>query len=96
MVRQIFEVQAKCVDPSGGWVGSLPNYPKSFDSKNYNNDIDLTFKRAQGEFASVWSSMCQIDNRKMQCVMLLTADGIILDKKVLGAIPELPDPEPED
>ena len=87
MKRQIYVVESKCIDPSGGWVNSLS--AKSFDSRNYNNDIDLTLKRATGEFASVWSSMCGIDNRPLQVVMLMTADGFVIDKKVIGAIPDV-------
>jgi hypothetical protein len=29
----------------------------------------------------------------MQVVILMTADGFIIDKKVVGAIPDLPDEE---
>lgn len=28
--------------------------------------------------------------------MLMTADGFVIDKKVIGAIADLPDPEPEE
>lgn len=95
MKRQIYEVYAKVVDANGTY-NTLTGYPKSFDSKNYENDIDKTLLRATGEFADTWGAMCKIDTRQLQTVILMSADGFIIDKKTIGKIADLPDPETED
>ena len=74
-----------------GYVSNISGYPKTFDSHSYNDDIDLTLKKAQGAFAEAWSNACKIDNREIQTILLMTADGVILEKKVLGKLEELPD-----
>ena len=90
MKRQIYEVYAKIVDANGTY-NTLSGYPKVFDSRGYDNDIDKTLKRATGAFASCWSDMCSVDSRQLQMVMLMSADGFVIDKKVIGAIEDLPD-----
>lgn len=90
MKRQIFEVYAKVVDANGTY-NTLNSYPKTFDSRTYNNDIDKTLMRATSEFASTWSAMCLREDRQLQMVMLMTADGFVIDKKVIGKIADLPD-----
>lgn len=94
MERQIFEVYAKVVDANGSY-NTLTGYPKVFDSRSYDNDIDKTLKRATGEFADTWGAFCKRDDRQLQVVLLINAEGLILDRKSLGAIAPLPDPEPE-
>ncbi len=92
MQRQIFEVQSKTFSQSvGGYVSNLSGYPKTFDSHSYNDDIDLTLKKAQGAFAEAWSNACKVDNREIQTILLMTIDGVILEKRVLGKLEELPD-----
>ena len=94
MERQIFIVDAMIVDANGTF-NVLNGYPKTFDSKNYSNDIEKTRQRATGEFADTWGAFCKRDDRQLQTVMLMTADGYVIDKKALGKIADLPDPEPE-
>ena len=94
MQRVIYEVYAKVVDANGSY-NTLSGYPKAFDSRNYDNDPEKTLKRAQGEFAETWGTMCKRDDRQLQTVILMTADGFVLDRKADGAIAPLPDPEPE-
>lgn len=94
MLRQIFLVNAMVVDANGN-MSVLSGYPKSFDSKNYDNDIDKTYRRADGEASKVWSDMCKIDTRQQQTVTLETTDGFQLYSKTTGALAEIPDPEPE-
>ena len=90
MERQIYEVYAKVVGSDGSY-STLSGYPKSFDSRNYNNDINKTLMRATGEFASTWGAMCLREDRQLQMVMLMTADGFVIDKKVIGKIAEVPE-----
>lgn len=92
MQRQIYIVNASIVDANGAW-NTLNGYPKTFDSRSYDNDIDKTQKRAEGEFSETWGAMCKRDDRQQQTAMLYTADGFVLDSKVDGRIADLPDPE---
>lgn len=92
MKRQIYEVYAKVVSSDGSY-NTLSGYPKAFDSRSYNNDIDKTLMRATGEFASTWSAMCLREDRQLQMVMLMTADGFVIDKKVIGQIEDIKDEE---
>lgn len=92
MKRQIFEVYAKVMDANGNY-NTLNGYPKVFDSHSYNDDIDKALLRATGAFASCWGDMCAVDSRQLQMVMLMSADGFVIDKKVIGAIADLPDEE---
>lgn len=90
MKRQIYEVYAKVVDASGTY-NTLSGYPKVFDSHIYNDDIDKALMRATGEFASTWGAMCLREDRQLQTVLLMTAEGFIIDKKVIGQIADLED-----
>lgn len=97
MKRQIFEVHKKVLGASvGGYVPVASGYPKVFDSHAaaYADDINAALLAATAAFATAWSEICSTaSNRDMQAVILMTADGFILDKKVVGAIPDLPDEE---
>ena len=90
MERQIYEVYAKIVDGTGAY-NTLSGYPKVFDSRSYDNNIDKTLQRATGEFAEVWGAFCKRDDRQMQMVLLMSADGFVIDRKVIGKIEDLPD-----
>ena len=97
MKRQIFEVHKKVLGASvGGYVPMASGYPKVFDSHaaTYADNIDAALIAATGAFAAAWSEICNTAaTRDMQTVILMTADGFILDKKVIGEVPELPDEE---
>ena len=58
MQREIFIVNAHIVDSTGAFH-ILSGYPKTFDSKNYGNDIEKTRRRAEGEFAECWGGYVQ-------------------------------------
>lgn len=92
MQRQIYEVYAKIVDANGTY-STLSGYPKSFDSRNYNNDIYKTFQRAQGEFYSTFGTMCTRDDRQIQTVFLMSINGDVLISKSIGKLADLPDPD---
>ena len=95
MKRQIFEVHKRALGSSvGGYVPETSGYPKVFDSHAaaYADDVDAALLAATGAFADAWSDICSTAaTRDMQAVILMTADGFVIDKKVVGAIPELPD-----
>ena len=88
MQRVIYEVYAKIVDANGSY-NTLTGYPKVFDSKNYDNDAAKTLQRAKGEFHDTIGAMCKRDDRPLQMVMLMTADGRVVDREVLGAVPDV-------
>lgn len=92
MKRQIYVVNAQIVDANGTF-NALSGYPKTFDSRSYENNIDKAQLRATGEFADTWGAMCKRDDRQLQTVILMTADGFILDRKAIGEIADIPDPE---
>ena len=93
MARQIFIVTANVVDANGTF-NPLPGYPKTFDSKGYNNDVEITQRRAEGGFSEAWAAMCKVDSRQIQTVTLETVDGFQLDRKTTGGF--APDPEPNE
>ena len=93
MARQIFIVTANIVDANGTF-NPLTGYPKTFDSKNYQNDIEKTQRRAEGDFSEAWGAMCKVDTRQIQTVTLSTVDGFQLDRKTSGGFKE--DPEPNE
>lgn len=95
MVRKIYEVYAKIVDANGTY-STLSGYPKSFDSRNYDNDIVKALNRARGEFNSCLGTMYTRDDRQVQFAMILDASsGMQIDMAYIGEIADLPDPEPE-
>lgn len=94
MARQIFIVSAQIVDANGTF-NFLNGYPKTFDSKNYDGDINKAQLRAEGDYSEVWGAMCKADTRQVQTVVLSTVDGFKLESKTRGAFPEEPEPEPE-
>lgn len=91
MKRQIFEVYARIVDSTGQYH-ILEGYPKTFDSKNYGNDVDKALKRAQSDAYSVASDFSggAGDTRQLQTVTISTADGTLVDKIKFGALAEVP------
>ena len=93
MARQIFIVEAHIVD-SNGTFNYLPGYPKTFDSRSYQGDIDKAQRRAEGDFSDIWGDMCKVDTRQIQTVTLSTVDGFQIAHKTCGGF--APDPEPNE
>lgn len=65
----VFTVNAWIID-SNGTFNYLSGYPKAFQSKNYENNIDKTLQKAKGDFHTVIGSLCSRDDRKVQTVTL--------------------------
>ena len=91
MQRQIFVVSASIVDANGNWA-NLPGYPKTFDSHGYGDDVDKAQRRAIGDMSETYGAMCKRDDRQVQTVMVMTADGFVVKKESIGQIAELPEP----
>ena len=94
MQRQIFIVSASIVDANGSFA-NLSGYPKTFDSHLYGDDIDKAQRRAIGDMSETYGAMCKRDDRQLQTVMVMTADGFLIEKKSIGKIADLHDPEQE-
>ena len=93
MQREIYEVTAKIVDANGTF-NTLTGYPKTFDSKNYGNDLDKTWKRAKGEWNDALGDMSKRDDRPLQLATVTRmSDGVQVLVDRYGDMPELPDPE---
>ena len=93
--RNIFVVNAMVVDANGTF-NVVSGYPKAFDSRNYNNDIDKALQRARGEYHDAIGAMCKRDDRQLQAVTLTGADGFQIEPPVcIGRIADIPDTEPE-
>lgn len=88
MTRQIFIVNAYVVDANGTF-NTLSGYPKTFDSRNYDNDLEKTQRRAVGEFSDTFGAMCKRDDRQLQTVMVMSADGAVIDTKHIGVIADV-------
>ena len=85
MARQIFIVDAYIVDANGTF-NNIQGYPKRFDSRSYNDDIEKTQRRAEGDMSDAWGAMCKVDTRQVQTVTLTTADGFQVERKTMGAL----------
>lgn len=87
--RNIYEVYAKVVDANGAY-NTLPNYPKVFDSRLYDNDSSKAYKRALGEYHETYGAMCKRDDRQLQLVMLIHANsGMVMEYGVAGTLPDV-------
>lgn len=91
-MREIYIVTAHIVDANGTF-NVLSGYPKTFDSKNYDGDIEKTRRRAEGDFSEVWGAMCKRDDRMIQTVILQTVGGVQMDYKTSGGFPDDSQPE---
>ena len=95
MQREIYEVHANVVDANGAY-NKLSGYPKSFDSKNYENDLEITRQRAYGQYHEALGAMCKVDTRQVQFAYILrVSDGLQIEKTVIGAIAPIPEPNEE-
>ena len=93
MYRQIFLVYAHVVDSTGKF-SILDGYPKAYDSQHYSNDVDKTQNRALADAHGLLADMYTKDTRQLQLVKVETVDGFEVYKQSIGALAELPDPEP--
>lgn len=86
-MRNIFIVDAHIVDANGAFH-YMDDYPKTFDSNNYTNDVNKAKKRAEGDMAEQWSAMCKRDDRQIQEVSISDVFGNVYEKKSMGDFPE--------
>ena len=105
-MRNIFIVNAQQVVVSEahpeGVLSTVNDYPKSFDSRNYNvteanpnGDEARALEVAKAEFYSRVSAFLAANNRAMWTVTLTRADGRQIMRESAGAFPDMTPPEPE-
>ena len=108
-MRNIFIVNATQVVTSdahpGGIFSTVPDYPKQYDSRNYNateanpdGDEARALEVAQAEFYSRVSAFLAASSpaRVMWTVALTRADGRQIMRESRGAFPDMtPQPEPQ-
>jgi len=87
--REIFEVVAKVVD-SNGTFNPLTGYPKTFDSRSYNNDVEKAQQRAVGEWHNALGAMSVADTRQCQLAFVYrVSDGLVLGCEHIGVIADV-------
>ena len=95
MRREIYQVSAMIIDANGTF-NNLSGYPKQFDSKVYDNDVDKCLNRAKSDWHEVLGAMYKRDDRLLQEAWIVrVSDGVMMYGEIVGAMPEEPDPEPE-
>lgn len=87
MARQIYIVDAVIVDANGTF-NHIDGYPKKFDSRSYQDDIEKTQRRAEGDMSEVWGAMCKVDTRQVQTVTLSSISGYQIEHRSMGQFPE--------
>lgn len=96
MQREIYTVDAKIIDANGTF-GTLSGFPKTFDSRSYNNDTIKAYNRACAAFHSVLGDMYAVDGRPEQLAMVTRiSDGVQILVERVGDMPTVPDPEPNE
>ena len=97
MKREIYEVHMSVVDANGTLTVDPTGYPKTADSRSYDNDLEKTLNRARGLLGAAESAMSTQDTRQVQYAFIIrVSDGMQIEKRVFGKLAELPDPEPEE
>ena len=92
MQRHIYEVYAKVVDANGTY-NTLSGYPKAFDSRLYNHDLDKTIRRAYAEYFSTLGTMYSRDDRQLQLVILIDVNnGLIIERQTVGILADIEEP----
>ena len=100
MKREIFEVHMGYVNVDG-FHASDPNvnghqYPVVVDSKNNNNNIPDTLRKAMGYLGEAEKYLAnRLDDEVDYCYIIRVSDGFQIEKRLFGHLRELPDPEPE-
>lgn len=100
MARNIIIVNATQVVVSDshpeGLYSVMTGFPKTFDSINYDNDIEKAMKAAKVAYYDQLSKNYGYTNRAMTTVTLTMANGRQILCEPVGSLPDYnPTPEPE-
>lgn len=105
MDRTIFIVNATQLVTSDthpeGMFSVMTGFPKTFDSLNYDGNVEQTMKAAKVAYYDQLSKNYGYTNRAMTTVTLEMANGQQILKESVGAFPDMtpvpePTPEPEE
>lgn len=70
-------------------------YPIIVDSRNNNNDLELTMRKAYGFLGEAEKYLLtQTDHQVDYCYIIRVTDGRQIEKRSFGYLADLPDPEP--
>lgn len=98
-MRNIFIVNATQVVTSEnhpeGLFSVITDFPKTFDSVNYNDNVEAAMKAAKVAYYDQLSKNYSYTNRAMTTVTLETASGQQILRESIGAFPEI-QPESEE
>lgn len=93
MAKEIFVVNA-CIVDANGTFNVLSGYPKTFNSANYDNNIQKARQRAIGEWHEAMGAFAKRDDRQIQYANVIQlGTGAVIQNGMLGGFPV--DPEPE-
>ena len=98
MKREIYLVNAKVVDASGGY-NDVSGYPISFDSHTNNDNLEKTEAKAYASYYSACSAgeTARANGRPLTVVTLTRiSTGTMIESTRIGNMPDLPDPEHEE
>ena len=87
MARNIFTVNATQVNAQGTYA-TVSGFPKNFDSNSYEGDTDKALRRAKAAYHAQLAANYAVDDRQMQTVTLLQANGQIIMRESEGAFVE--------
>ena len=99
IAREIYEVHMAYVNAEG-FHASDPEiggqkYPVVIDSRNNENDIEKTLRKAKGYLAKAESTIANRDDQVSYVYIIRVSDGQQIEKRLYGKLAELPEPEPE-
>ncbi len=97
MKREIYVVNAKVVDASGAY-NDVSGYPASFDSHTNSDNLEKTEAKAYASYHAACTAAytARANGRPLTVVSLFQMSvGMTIESKLIGIMPELPDPEPE-
>lgn len=82
-----------------GLFSVMTGFPKTFDSLNYDGNVEQTMKAAKVAYYDQLSKNYSYTNRAMTTVTLEMANGQQILKESIGSFPDItpaPAPEPEE
>lgn len=86
MAREIFQVTAHIVDANGTY-NALSGYPKNFDSRNYQNDVEKARQRAIGDWHEVMGAFAKRDDRQLQMAQVVQlSNGAVIQNDFIGSM----------
>jgi len=86
MAREIFQVTAHIVDANGTY-NALSGYPKNFDSRNYQDDVEKARQRAIGDWHEVMGAFAKRDDRQLQMAQVVQlSNGAVIQNDFIGSM----------